>query len=1035
MKKKYFCLLVVILNIFILAEIAYSQENRSPYPIIFVHGLNSDNTKWNTTINELANIFRKNNNNIFHAVLNAFFYTKLTGTDTTLGTGDDDVLVYFNNHTNQLSNGDIYAVNFKNFWNQNTGNPQINFYSTSTPGNNQSKSNQSAIYKQGYALKKAIEAVLLATGAEKVILVGHSMGGLAIREYLQRIENGKHKWWYNPNDEVNGHRVAKVVTIGTPHRGSNAWATVAELIGTGIDDESEAVRDLKTSYIDGTQGVYLYGGDESNISTLPIIGYYNNDVNCDETMSNNIVGLNQLTISTNIDYNWIVSNFTNSGDGVVLISSQYLSSPGDTLMTNKFHSSEPSDFYSIIRGLDEPDLPNLACSLKIGTLYKGLATIQSNNGNIDNDWYKINFDGGLLSILFTPSGVGGGRIDFFTASPTSNFDSQLFMNFSGSQPIEFIPSLSLLSGEYYIRIQHENVNENDWRDPYYLSINNLGKGIPNISKLEYFTDSDPGLGNGINVPVTIENNISKTFEISLLNNSLGIHTLGLRVQDQFGNWSHTFARPFLKDRLVSDPLPVISDIEFFVDNDPGFGKAGKINFSAGTTIGINHLISPESETNGIHTLSMRARNSNGDWSLNYNRPFSKEDDLGKITNISYSFIKGTSETREYIYNNFISQSDVELNFSASLPNLQLNTNYLLKISAQDSYSKKSTEYYHSFLVTQNSDLVLISPKGGENWEVGSTQKIIWSNPTLSKVRIEYTADNGTNWLSIINSTSASDSSFSWKIPNTPSTQCRVRISNADDLNIFDVSDDIFTIYSAGSCPYTDGYPYKNLDYNLADSWLFYYRECTSYAAYKINKDAGTLSSPYFFTNYMKSGHWGNAGNWASNAVQLGYIVDTKPQHGSIAQWNANELGVVGHVAYVEDVNPDGSVNLTEYNYHLDHHFSKRCDVNNVPRFIHITLPSSVEEQQNLPVNFSLSQNYPNPFNPTTTITYSIPKAVFVTLKVCDLLGREVATLVNEEKQPGKYEIKFDGNNFASGIYFYRLQSGGFSETKKLILLK
>lgn len=89
----------------------------------------------------------------------------------------------------------------------------------------------------------------------------------------------------------------------------------------------------------------------------------------------------------------------------------------------------------------------------------------------------------------------------------------------------------------------------------------------------------------------------------------------------------------------------------------------------------------------------------------------------------------------------------------------------------------------------------------------------------------------------------------------------------------------------------------------------------------------------------------------------------------------------------------------------------------------------------LPVHFNLAQNYPNPLNPTTTINYSISQGSFVTIKVYDVLGREVATIVNENKPVGNYNVEFNANKLASGIYFYRLQSGLFSETKKFMLLK
>jgi hypothetical protein len=89
----------------------------------------------------------------------------------------------------------------------------------------------------------------------------------------------------------------------------------------------------------------------------------------------------------------------------------------------------------------------------------------------------------------------------------------------------------------------------------------------------------------------------------------------------------------------------------------------------------------------------------------------------------------------------------------------------------------------------------------------------------------------------------------------------------------------------------------------------------------------------------------------------------------------------------------------------------------------------------LPEQFSLEQNYPNPFNPSTTIRYSVPTTEFVTLKVYDVLGNEVATLVNEEKPAGSYEVNFNAAKLSSGMYLYSLQAGSYTQTKKLILMK
>ena len=91
--------------------------------------------------------------------------------------------------------------------------------------------------------------------------------------------------------------------------------------------------------------------------------------------------------------------------------------------------------------------------------------------------------------------------------------------------------------------------------------------------------------------------------------------------------------------------------------------------------------------------------------------------------------------------------------------------------------------------------------------------------------------------------------------------------------------------------------------------------------------------------------------------------------------------------------------------------------------------------ETLPTEMSLSQNYPNPFNPETKIRFSIVSTQHATLTVYDLLGRRVATLVDEKKAPGRYEVAFGGARLASGVYIYRLTAGSYVETRKMLLLK
>ena len=93
------------------------------------------------------------------------------------------------------------------------------------------------------------------------------------------------------------------------------------------------------------------------------------------------------------------------------------------------------------------------------------------------------------------------------------------------------------------------------------------------------------------------------------------------------------------------------------------------------------------------------------------------------------------------------------------------------------------------------------------------------------------------------------------------------------------------------------------------------------------------------------------------------------------------------------------------------------------------------EVTDIPAEFMLYQNYPNPFNPSTVISYQLPVNTFVTLKVFDIIGNEVATLVNQEKPAGSYEVTFDASNLTSGVYFYELRTDNFRSVRKLMLIK
>jgi hypothetical protein len=153
---------------------------------------------------------------------------------------------------------------------------------------------------------------------------------------------------------------------------------------------------------------------------------------------------------------------------------------------------------------------------------------------------------------------------------------------------------------------------------------------------------------------------------------------------------------------------------------------------------------------------------------------------------------------------------------------------------------------------------------------------------------------------------------------------------------------------------------------------------------------------------------------------------------------------VASIAPGQTVIPPGS-----YTVRVDSNFSLPFNFNfniSIDEWLYwkdsISILTSVEDVNTLPITFKLFQNFPNPFNPRTSIKYGIPERTFVELKVYDILGREVEMLVNEEKERGIYSISFDAERLPSGIYFYRLkavpigmQAGDFIETKKMVLLR
>jgi len=408
------------------------------YPVLLIHGWTGDYTSWDPLYTDADFITAWGGlSDRYDAVLNATTQSNAYGVDGIPLNADDDALFQFAGNPNDLLPGCIYAIDFDWFWNLDQNNPALNF---NDPPNGESDSNQSSIEKQGWAVGQAIAAILQANPTKsKVVLIGHSMGGLAGREYLQRFENGSHTWWVDPSDPVNGHKVAKLITTGTPHRGSNAsLGNLGSLFD--FDETSEAVRDLRFSYSTGVfsprdAAPYLFFGPEDD--HVDDNYFKSADVDCDGDYDTNIISsLNvagggdawngtydnpSMPLPTNVNYSYYTSysgfDITlfqfNGGDGVVADERQWIytggsgstgdfqngssiPAPSDGVdhrlssrvhsANNVFHTNQTGDVDDILRVLDEADYPFFAYEIKTGIDYSAFASIRGDFVPTDSEY-------------------------------------------------------------------------------------------------------------------------------------------------------------------------------------------------------------------------------------------------------------------------------------------------------------------------------------------------------------------------------------------------------------------------------------------------------------------------------------------------------------------------------------------------------------------------------------------------------------------------------------------------------------------------
>jgi hypothetical protein len=212
---------------------------------------------------------------------------------------------------------------------------------------------------------------------------------------------------------------------------------------------------------------------------------------------------------------------------------------------------------------------------------------------------------------------------------------------------------------------------------------------------------------------------------------------------------------------------------------------------------------------------------------------------------------------------------------------------------------------------------------------------------------------------------------------------------------------------------------------------------------KIGDDDGEEDPLVFGGKFAAGGSWiEDFFNGEIDEIRIWNVARTREQiiatmldTLTIEYYSSTDSGLVGYWRFDEfedlGVNGGGADDIRDFSVNANH-----ADAEGLPTLVPSgALVSVSKEDAVLPDKFYLAQNYPNPFNPSTTISFSLPEVSYVSLKVFNALGEEIETLVTKELSAGNYKYDWNAINLPSGIYFYKLQSENFVETKKMILLK
>ena len=431
-------------------------------------------------------------------------------------------------------------------------------------------------------------------------------------------------------------------------------------------------------------------------------------------------------------------------------------------------------------------------------------------------------------------------------------------------------------------------------------------------------------------------------------------------------------------------------------------------------------------------------------------------------------------------------TEIETTYDAStgqyswvVPNTP-SSNCLVRITDVDD-NGNTDESNATFEITAAPEVQVVSPNGGESYESEQEIAVTWTSSNVASVRIEYSANNGVDWSSVVLVT-PSDGSFDWTVPDVNSTECLVRVTDLQNGNVIDESDAVFEIVSTTLAAPNLVAPVNqssDLDLSVDFSWdpvanaeeygliiseeenfnsvfheesgitsenktLDIFMEGIKYywSVYAVNTSGtGPSSTVFNFITKVNSPdslsatvytHTPNQVHlsWNDNSAnEAGYKIE---RMGMDLTWYEIDSVAADQTSWMETIeNPETyTYRVKAYTEFAESEYSNEAGV----------LISSVEDDA-VPTAYTLEQNYPNPFNPSTQIRFGLPFESNVKLKIYNILGQTVTQLANETMQSGYHTLEWNAGNLTSGIYFYSIEANSvsgdktFNSVKKMLLVK